>query len=93
MIYIKCFLGGVAALVTVALILYALVLGVPRAMELLPSGEGGIGYDVVGPGIPLWSVALVALSVFAAGFFWTFRRVRRGRLSKYERGGMRPRSS
>jgi hypothetical protein len=79
MMYLKCFLGGVAAVVLVALIVYALALGVPRVMELLPSGEGGMSVYEIGPWIPLWSVAVIALSVFAAGFYWTFRRVRRQR--------------
>jgi H+/Cl- antiporter ClcA len=79
MMHLKCVLGGVAALVLVALIVFALALGAPRAMELLPSGEGGVGVYEIGPWIPLWSVAVVALSVFAAGFYWTFRRVRRRR--------------
>ena len=80
MIYIKSFLGGIAALIMAAFIVYALAFGVPRVMELLLTGEGGVGaYDVAGPWIPLWSLALAVLPVFAAGFYWTFRRVRRRR--------------
>jgi hypothetical protein len=79
MTYVKSFLGGVAALVLAALIGYALALGVPRVMELVLSGQGGIGVYEIAPWIPLWSIVVVALLVFAAGFYWTLRRVRHQR--------------
>lgn len=77
MIYAKSLPAGVAALIVAALIIYALAVGVPLVMELIPSRKGGIGTYVIGPWIPIWSVAVGALLVFSAGFYWTFRRARR----------------
>jgi len=76
MIYAKSFLAGVAAVIVAALIISALAAGVPLVMELLPSGKGGTSFYVNGPWIPAWSIAVVGLLVFAAGFYWAFRRAR-----------------
>lgn len=77
MIYAKSFLAGVAALIVAALIICAFAAGATLIMEHIPPGEGGIGFYVIGPWLPIWSLAVGALLVFAAGFYWTLRRARR----------------
>ena len=59
MIFLKSTLAGVAALIIVALVIYALAIGVPRILELIPSREGGIGVYSAGP-FPMWPLGVVA---------------------------------
>ena len=80
MIFVKSILGGVVALIVAALIIYALAAGVPRVLELIPGGEGGIGVYSVAP-FPLWLLVIVTLLVFSGGFYRGFRRARRFRRS------------
>jgi len=80
MVYAKSFLVGVAALVLAVTIVLALAYGALAIhVEISArSGDGGVG-AVEGSWIPLWPLAAVALSIFAAGFYWNFRRARRHR--------------
>jgi hypothetical protein len=78
MIFVKSTLAGVAALIIAALIIYALAVGVPFVLELIPSREGGMGVYTVGP-FPMWALALPARLIFSGGFYWSFRRARRHR--------------
>jgi hypothetical protein len=72
MIFVKSTFAGVAALIMAAPIVYALAVGVPRVLELIPSREGGIGvYE-----FPMWPLAVVALLIFSVGCYWGFRRAR-----------------
>lgn len=73
MIFLKSTLAGVAALIIVALVIYALAIGVPRILELIPSREGGIGVYSAGP-FPMWPLGVVAFLIFSGGFYWGFRR-------------------
>jgi hypothetical protein len=43
MIFIKSTLAGVAAVITAALVIYGLAVGVPRILELISGREGGTG--------------------------------------------------
>jgi hypothetical protein len=76
MIFIKSTLAGVAAVITAALVIYGLAVGVPRILELISSREGGTGAYSVGP-FPMWPLGVVALLIFSGGFFWSFRRATR----------------
>jgi hypothetical protein len=67
MIYAKCFLTGLAALVVAGL----LAIVVLFAGAEMSSGDG-VGV-VVGP---VWPVLAVSLLAFASGFFWQYRRTR-----------------
>ncbi len=78
MIFVKSTLAGVAAVITAALVIYGLAVGVPRILELIPSREGGIGFYSVGP-FPMWPLGVVALLIFSGGFYWNFRRATRHR--------------
>jgi hypothetical protein len=78
MIFVKSTLAGVAALIVAALTIYALAVGVPLVLELIPSREGGMGAYTVGP-FPMWALSLPALLIFSGGFYWSFRRARRHR--------------
>jgi hypothetical protein len=49
MIFVKSTLAGVAALIMAVLIIYALALGGPRILELIPSREGSSMLYSVGP--------------------------------------------
>jgi hypothetical protein len=82
MIIVKSILAGMAALIMAALIIYALAVGVPRLLELIPRREGGVGVYMVGP-YPMWPVAVGALIVFCGGFYWNFRRARRHALRRF----------
>jgi hypothetical protein len=73
MIYIRSILAGVAALIIAALITGLIVFGGPLMKTLTsPAGSGGIGFFVVGFH-PL-HVLGISLLIFAAGFFWQYRR-------------------
>jgi hypothetical protein len=78
MIFVKSTLAGVAAVITAALVIYGLAVGVPRILELIPSREGGIGGYSFGP-FPMWPLGVVALLIFSGGFYWSFRRATRNR--------------
>ena len=69
MIYLKSVLAGLAAL---ALFVVVLLLGFRIALSLMARtsvGSGGIGGSVSG-----LTILVVALLIFAAGFYWEFRR-------------------
>jgi uncharacterized membrane protein len=72
MIYLKSVLVGMAALI-VSLILYVAISVLPLVAQWRDSGSGGIGIVstnfTIGP--VFW---IVAALIFAAGFWWQFRR-------------------
>jgi hypothetical protein len=72
MIFIKSLLAGLAALIVAISAIYAIAIVVPRVLELMPPGQGGIGVYEVGP-FPLWPLGAGALLTFAGGFYWSFR--------------------
>ena len=69
MIYLKSVLMGVAALVA-SLILFVAISVLPVLAGWRNSGSGGFGFAIdIGP--IFW---IVAALIFAAGFWWEFRR-------------------
>jgi hypothetical protein len=74
MIYVKSFLAGVAALIIAALIVVALFLGAPILESLTHRTEGAVGFYVFGPWLHMWAVVICAPFIFAAAFYWAFRR-------------------
>jgi hypothetical protein len=73
MIFVKSTLAGVAAVITAALIIYALAVGVPGLLELIPPREGGMFMYSVGP-FSVWLLVVPAFFIFCGGFYWCFRR-------------------
>ncbi len=78
MIFARGILAGVAALVVTVVIIYALAVGVPRILDLIPHSDGGVFVYSIGP-FPRWPLVVAALFIFCAGFYWSFRRARRHR--------------
>jgi hypothetical protein len=73
----KCVLAGVAAVIG-ALILFALVIAVYLLLLQLEfrDAHGGVGVSVSSP---VWNprpVLLLLVPIFAAGFWWQWRRMR-----------------
>jgi heme/copper-type cytochrome/quinol oxidase subunit 2 len=72
MMYLKSILMGMAALI-VSLIVYVAISVLPLVAQWRDSGSGGIGIVstnfTIGP--VFW---IVAALIFAAGFWWQFRR-------------------
>jgi hypothetical protein len=72
MIYLKSVLMGIAALI-VALIVYVVISVLPLVAQWRDSGSGGIG--IVSGNVAIGPVFwIVAALIFAAGFWWQFRR-------------------
>jgi hypothetical protein len=79
MIFLKAVLAGAAALGITAAVLFGLAVVVPRILELFPpSGEGGVGVWE-SSWLSMWWLLAAALFIFAAGFYWSFRRSLRTR--------------
>lgn len=76
MIFVRSFLVGIATLVITASAIYALAIIVPLILEFIPRHDGGGFTYLTGP-FPLWALLAPALAIFAAGFYWNFRRTRR----------------
>jgi hypothetical protein len=74
MIYFKCALAGLLAVVAAA-ILTVIVVVVCVLIASRSSQTGGVGWDPISLAKPLtWLV--VVLAIFFVGFFWEFFRVR-----------------
>jgi H+/Cl- antiporter ClcA len=78
MIYVKSFLAGVAALIIAALITVAAFFAAP-IMELLAEllahrDVGIVSFYVNSPFLHIWTLLVGALLIFAAGFYWAFKR-------------------
>ena len=72
MIYLKSVLMGMAALIA-SLILYVAISVLPLVAQWRDSGSGGIG--IVSTNFTIGAVFwIVAALIFAAGFWWEFRR-------------------
>jgi len=74
MIYVKCTLAGLLAVLAAAILLVIVVM-VGISIASRPSDAGSVGWDPISLARPLtWLVAL--LGIFLVGFFWEFCRVR-----------------
>jgi uncharacterized BrkB/YihY/UPF0761 family membrane protein len=76
MIYVKCALAGLLAVLAAAMLLaIVVVVGISIASSSLQSSQAGsVGWDPISLARPFtW---LVVLGIFLVGFFWEFRRVR-----------------
>ena len=74
MIYVKSILVGIAALM-VSSILFVIVLAVILFAPWRRPESGGIGAVSIGIGPVSWiALWIVAVLIFAAGFWWEFRR-------------------
>jgi uncharacterized membrane protein YphA (DoxX/SURF4 family) len=75
MIYVKCTLVGLLAVLAAAILLVIVVVAVSISMTSRSSRAGSVGWDPISVARPLtWLVVL--LSIFLVGFFWEFYRVR-----------------
>ena len=77
MIYVKCTLAGLLAVLAAAILLViVVVVGISIASRSLQSSQSGsIGWDPISLARPFtWLV--VVLVIFLIGFFWEFYRVR-----------------
>jgi hypothetical protein len=73
MIYVKSFLAGVVALILAAIItVCALFFGGPILGRLTHPDQGEVGFVVYG--FHPWPVLTTATLIFAAAFYWTFKR-------------------
>jgi hypothetical protein len=74
--FVKSLLAGVVAVMG-ALLFIALVIAVYLLLLQLAirDSHGGVGMSFV-PGWHLWPVLLLLAAVFAAGFWWQWRRMR-----------------
>ncbi len=73
MIYVKSLLAGVGAL-TAYYILFVTV-GIRLLLPTPPDLPEGVGYVSASPWVPLWLILVIALVVFAAAYYWTFRKL------------------
>jgi hypothetical protein len=74
MIYVKCTLAGLLAVLAAAILLVIVVV-VGISITSRSSQAGSVGWDPISLARPLpWLVAL--LGIFLVGFFWEFYRVR-----------------
>jgi hypothetical protein len=74
MLYLKCVIAGIAALVIAAVVLPVMGILLFSLIVRPPAGEA-IAFDVVSIAKSSPTVWLIALIVFAAGFYWEFRRL------------------
>jgi hypothetical protein len=72
-IYVKSILAGIAAIAAFNI----LILVIPFLMITIMGGYWGFDFSFAGLGTP--AGALPALLIFAAGFYWEFRRVSKRR--------------
>ena len=74
MIYLKSILAGIAAVIVSVILCVA---GFALMMFALSrrSGSGGIGAVSVSIGPIVLMLAILAILIFAAGFWWEFRRL------------------
>jgi hypothetical protein len=79
MIYAKSVLAGLGALIVTAALVVGVVFLVPVMLErsTLPAGNSATSFAVNGPWVPLWLIVAVPLLVFAAVYFFAFRRLSR----------------
>ena len=72
MIHVKGLLAGVAALL--GYVVLFVTVGV-RLLVPKPPDLPGVGYVSNSPWVPSWLILVIALLVFAAVYFWTFRKL------------------
>lgn len=80
MIHVKSFLAGLGALIV--FYLFFVTVGVRLLVHRPPDLPEGVGYISGSPWAPLWLIALIALLVFAAACFGTFRKLRGWKTSR-----------
>ena len=73
MIYLKSLLAGVGALI--AYYFLFVTIGIKLLLPMPPDLPDGAGYVSNSPWVPLWLILVIALLVFAAVYFWTFRKL------------------
>lgn len=76
MVYVKSFLAGIVALVSVLFLAIIAFIGWGLWMRNQSSTVGPVSYDVTRSWIAT-PILIAAASVFLAGFTWQFRRSRR----------------
>ena len=74
MIFVKSLLAGVAALVLYLLLAGAIVWRLLAPLKLPPIRADAGGFTWGGPWIPIWPIPIGAVLVFAAAFYWIFKR-------------------
>jgi drug/metabolite transporter (DMT)-like permease len=74
MLYLKSLLAGVG--VFIAYYFLVVTVGARLLLPIPPDLPEGAGYVTSSPWIPLWLVLLIGLLVFAAAYFWTFRKLK-----------------
>jgi hypothetical protein len=74
MLYLKCVIAGIAALVIAAVVL-PVIMGILLYTFIRPPAGTTIGFDPVSIAKSSPTVWLIALFVFAAGFYWEFHRL------------------
>ena len=77
MIYVKCTLAGLLAVLAAAfLLVIVVVVGLSIASRSLQSSQAGsVGWDPISLAKPFTWLAVV-LGIFLVGFFWEFHRVK-----------------
>ena len=75
MILVKSFLAGAAALILYLLVSGAIVrkLLTPPKLPPIPGSSGRFTWG--GAWIPIWPIAIGAVLIFAAVFYWTLKRI------------------
>jgi|SRR5580704_13707958 hypothetical protein len=82
MIYLKSLLGGLGTLIAYCFLF--VTVGVRLLLPKPPDLPESVGYVSNSPWVPLWLVLVIALLVFSAAYFWTFRRLSRARSRQRE---------
>ena len=72
MIYLKCILAGIAAVLLSVLLLILLLAAWQYFLVFRTSGSGGIG--AVSGGLDMLAALVLVGVIFAGGFYWQFRR-------------------
>lgn len=75
MLYLKCVIAGIVALVIAAVVLPVMAILLYTLIVRPPAGTAVIGFDPVSIAKSSPTVWLIALIVFAAGLYWEFHRL------------------
>ena len=75
MLYLKSVIAGIVALVIASVVLPTLVILFFSALTVRHRGGTAIGFDPVSIARSSPTVWLIGLIVFAAGFYWEYRRL------------------
>jgi hypothetical protein len=72
---VKSFLARAAALMLYLLVTGAVVRKLLAPPKLQPIPDSGGGFTWGGAWIPIWPIAIGAVLVFAAAFYWILKRI------------------